>query len=67
MSNGKTFDPAGREERYRCGACGRFFDTEGELRTHEPECRSAKQATESGTHLLERDEHMPHPTDDRGL
>src|SRR3954465_6744372 len=34
--------------RFRCSGCGRYFDTAGELSTHEGECRLAKAATESG-------------------
>ena len=31
--------------RFRCETCGRYFNTQGELSTHETECRLAKQAT----------------------
>ncbi|MGH9625158.1 MAG: hypothetical protein ACRD4G_12570 [Bryobacteraceae bacterium] len=35
-------------DQYRCGACGRFFNTEADLRAHETECRAAKAATAGG-------------------
>jgi hypothetical protein len=30
--------------RFRCEFCGRHFNTEDELRSHQPECRAAHQA-----------------------
>lgn len=52
--------------QFRCDACGRFFDVEADLRQHETECRAAKQATREGAEELEREDHTPHPTNDRG-
>lgn len=34
--------------RFRCSGCGRYLNTAGELSAHEPECRLAKAATNSG-------------------
>lgn len=31
--------------QFRCESCGRYFNTQAELSTHEVECRLAKQAT----------------------
>ncbi len=33
--------------KFRCASCGRHFDSEEDLRAHEPECAGAK-ATGSG-------------------
>ncbi len=30
--------------RYHCDACGRYFNTEGELRAHQRECVAAQQS-----------------------
>jgi hypothetical protein len=30
--------------KYRCGACGRFFNTEGELRKHQRDCVASQQS-----------------------
>ena len=30
--------------KYTCGACGRHFNTEGELKDHARECEAAKQS-----------------------
>lgn len=53
--------------QFRCNACGRFFDVEADLRKHEPECRSAKQATSEGAQELEREDRSSHPPNDIGL
>lgn len=48
--------------QFRCNACGRYLNTAAELASHEPECRSAKQATREGRlELAEQDarEHAP--------
>jgi hypothetical protein len=57
----------GAAPKFRCNACGRFFDDEFVLRAHETECRTAKLATREGASELEREDHMPHPPDDRGI
>jgi hypothetical protein len=30
--------------KFRCDACGRFFNTEAELRTHQQDCVAAQQS-----------------------
>lgn len=36
--------PQGKDtNKYRCEACGRYFNTEGEFRDHERECLAAQQ------------------------
>src|ERR671933_575749 len=45
---------------FRCSACGRFFNTQGELSAHEGECRLAKAATASGRQSLEHEDSTPH-------
>lgn len=52
--------------RFRCNACGRYFDDETSLHFHEPECRIAKQSTREGERELLADEQIPHPANDRG-
>jgi hypothetical protein len=50
--------------RFRCNACGRYFNTRGELSQHETECRSAKQATAEGQlELAEQDSQDHQPND----
>lgn len=50
---------------FRCNACGRYFNTQGELSTHEIECRVAKESTEFGRQELEREDHKPHLPNDQ--
>jgi len=48
--------------QFRCNACGRYFNTQEELSTHETECRAAKQATREGAAELaqqDRETHLP--------
>jgi hypothetical protein len=35
--------------RFRCESCGRHFDTEGELKSHQVECAAAKAGGAAGT------------------
>lgn len=35
-------------DEFRCDSCGRYFNTEPDLRAHETECRIAKAATAGG-------------------
>ena len=57
--------PASPEtNNFRCNACGRYFNTQSELAVHEPECRSAKLATESGRRDLEHSDRNPRPKND---
>jgi hypothetical protein len=50
--------------QFRCSGCGRYFDTAGELSAHEPECRLAKAATESGRENLQHEDSTPHARND---
>ncbi len=50
--------------QFRCNACGRYFNTEAELRTHEPECRAAKMTTEEGARELQEQDRTPHEPND---
>lgn len=50
--------------QFRCNACGRYFNTQDELRMHEPECRLAKETTEAGRRTLEREDAQPHKPND---
>jgi hypothetical protein len=57
--------PAGPDtNRFRCNACGRYFNEAEELRSHEVECRVAKVATEEGRRELEREDSHPHQPND---
>ncbi len=56
--------PAGTGE-FRCGACGRYFDSESDLRNHETECRVAKIATGAGAEELESEDRAAHAPNDR--
>jgi hypothetical protein len=49
---------------FRCNACGRYFNTQNELSSHEAECRPAKMATESGRRDLEESDRNPRPKND---
>lgn len=55
-----------KKGRFRCNACGRFFDTETDLGHHEIECRAAKQATHEGAAELAHEDAVPHPPNDHG-
>lgn len=58
--------PAGPgTNQFRCNACGRYFNTEGELREHDLECRAAKQSTETGRENLKREDSTPHLPNDQ--
>ena len=48
----------------RCNACGRYFNTQAELSTHEVECRTAKVTTEAGRRELEKEDSQPHTPND---
>ena len=52
--------------RFRCSACGRYFNTQGELSAHEPECRTAKAATAAGRDSLAHQDATPHRSNDIG-
>jgi len=52
--------------QYRCNACGRYFNTEQELSSHEPDCRLAKRATPRGESELDAEDSRPHPPNDQG-
>jgi len=51
--------------QFRCNACGRYFNTETELSTHETECRAAKMTTEAGRAELEEQDSRPHMPNDQ--
>ncbi len=50
--------------QFRCSGCGRYFNSPGELGTHEPECRLAKAATPAGRASLEHEDSTPHEPND---
>ena len=50
--------------QFRCNACGRYFNTQSELSTHEVECRTAKMTTETGRRELEQEDSRPHQPND---
>jgi hypothetical protein len=52
--------------QFRCNACGRYFNSEEELTSHEQECRLAKAATASGRKMLQREDATPHMKNDVG-
>ena len=57
--------PAGpNTNEFRCNACGRYFNTQSELGTHETECRRAKTSTEFGARDLEQQDAEPHLKND---
>ena len=57
--------PAGPgTNRFRCNACGRYFNEPGELAAHEVECRTAKTSTESGRQELRQEDRQPHEPND---
>ncbi len=51
--------------QYRCSGCGRYFNTQNELRGHELECRTAKAATASGRESLQHEDSTPHMRNDK--
>ncbi len=50
--------------QYRCNACGRYFNTEDQLRGHEVECRAAKASTPEGRENLREEDSQPHARND---
>jgi hypothetical protein len=49
--------PAGADTNdFRCNACGRYFNTESELRNHETECRLAKMSSRTGARDLAQED-----------
>jgi len=59
--------PAGPgTNQFRCNACGRYFNTDQELREHSAECRAAKQSTNAGRAELAREDSTPHVPNDKG-
>ncbi len=57
--------PAGPgTNQFRCNACGRWFNTAGELREHDLACRLAKSATEEGREELAHEDATPHAPND---
>lgn len=50
--------------QYRCNSCGRYFNTEAELTSHEQDCRLAKAATASGRDALQREDATAHQRND---
>ncbi|HET8547748.1 MAG TPA: hypothetical protein VFL57_07090 [Bryobacteraceae bacterium] len=50
--------------QFRCNACGRYFNTQGELSGHEIECRALRQATETGRRSLEKEDRTHHEPND---
>jgi hypothetical protein len=57
--------PAGPgTNEFRCNACGRYFNTQEELASHEVECRTAKQATQAGAGSLAAEDSRPHAPND---
>jgi hypothetical protein len=57
--------PAGPgTNEFRCNACGRWFNTQAELSTHEVECRNAKMTTEAGRQDLEQEDRTSHQKND---
>lgn len=49
---------------YRCNSCGRYLNTEAELRAHETQCRVAKQSTPEGEKSLAEEDARPHAKND---
>ena len=57
--------PAGPgTNEFRCNACGRWFNTQAELSSHEVECRNSKMTTETGRRDLENEDRTPHQKND---
>src|ERR1700712_814654 len=55
---GRNADP--HTNQFRCSGCGRYFNTSGELSSHETECRLAKAASASGRDSLQHEDATPH-------
>jgi hypothetical protein len=51
--------------KFRCSACGRYFDTQSDLTAHEVECRAAKQSTEQGRAEMEAEDRAERLPDDQ--
>jgi hypothetical protein len=52
--------------QFRCSACGRYFNTQEELSSHEGECRLAKAATASGRDSLQHEDATSRQPNDVG-
>ena len=52
--------------QFRCSGCGRYFNTEPELSSHELECRTAKAATSAGRESLAHEDATTHAANDSG-
>jgi hypothetical protein len=68
LSGGEEFMPtpaSSGTNQYRCNACGRYFNTQGELSQHELQCRAAKEATKEGREELARQDREPHLPNDQ--
>lgn len=50
--------------QYRCNACGRYFNTEDQLQSHEVECRATKTSTPAGRKNLREEDNEPHVAND---
>ncbi len=50
--------------QFRCSGCGRYFNTQRELSSHEPDCRTAKAATPAGRESLAHEDATPHRPND---
>ena len=51
--------------QFRCNACGRYFNTDEELRQHSFDCRAAKQSTKEGREELAEQDATPHLPNDQ--
>lgn len=51
--------------RFRCNACGRYFNDDAELREHEIDCRIAKESTRTGAAELSEEDRRPHLPNDQ--
>lgn len=63
--DGDEPQPSGTGQ-FRCNACGRYFDLESDLRSHEVECRAAKEATSEGDRELQKEDEFEHAPNDKG-
>lgn len=50
--------------QFRCNACGRYFNSESELRDHEFDCRATKISTSEGARELNEQDKQPHQPND---
>jgi hypothetical protein len=50
--------------QFRCNACGRYFNTQGELSSHELECRNTKMSTAEGARELREQDAQSHLPND---